>query len=96
MRLYPIVCPCIWVDGKWSKYLQVIAVPKVSARDTVFTTTDHQGRSFNVPIPAKTPLSVDIVALHHNRKHLLVDEPDKCLLPKLGSEVLAGSPGVQS
>ena len=71
MRLYPIVCRCICVIGRWSNHLQAISVPKVSTRETVFTTTDHQGRSVDVPIPTGAQLLVNIVGLHHNCRHLL-------------------------
>ena len=71
MRMYPIVCRCLCVIGRCSNRLQGISVPKVSTRDTVFTTTDHQGRSVDVPIPTGSQLNVNIVGLHHNCRHLL-------------------------
>jgi len=84
LRLYPIVCSCICVIGRWTNHLQAIAVPKVSTQDTVFTTTDHQGRSVDVPIPAGTPLNVNIVGLHHNRKQLLCRLARHILIAEIG------------
>jgi hypothetical protein len=72
--------------------LQVLAVPKISTRDTVFKTTNHQGHSVDVPIPAGTRLSVNIVGLHHNRKHLLRHLARPMLIIEIGQRDIGRIP----
>lgn len=47
----------------------VIGLPKYSAEDTVFTTTNAAGEQGRLPVPRGTFITVSATALHHNRMY---------------------------
>ena len=53
----------------------VITIPKQSAEDTSFTTTNACGEKRTIPVPAGTYISICTPALHNNPRYW--DEPEK-------------------
>jgi hypothetical protein len=43
-------------------------IPKLSAFDTQFVTRNDDGELSQVQVPAGTPVAVNVVGLHYNRK----------------------------
>ena len=69
----PFACTPLWVATTFSilqevTSIQVPAIPKLSAHDTEFTTTNNSGAPVRVPIPANTPIVWNVAGLHYNGK----------------------------
>jgi hypothetical protein len=47
--------------------LQVVAIPKTTAEDTMITATHISGETRTIPIPKGTDFELNVVGLHYNR-----------------------------
>ena len=75
LRLCPTVCHCRSerraMFSQWAWDTKVPGIAKISVEDTILVTSDKLGHKIAVPVPQGAKISLNVAALHHNRKYRL-------------------------